>query len=160
MRIGNRRPPPAPDAELIRSLAALLAETGLSEIEYESDGYRIRVARETAPAVAVAATALARPVAPPSVAPEPAPPVAGGNGAAHPGAVTAPMVGVAYLAAQPGTPPFVQIGDTVTEGQTLLIIEAMKVMNQIRAPRDGRIARILIEDAEPVEYGAALMLID
>ena len=159
MRIGNRRSPPAPDAELIRSLAALLAETGLSEIEYESDGYRIRVARETAPAAA-AAPALARPAAPPPAALEPVPPAAGGNGAAHPGAVTAPMVGVAYLAAQPGTPPFVQIGDTVTEGQTLLIIEAMKVMNQIRAPRDGQIARILIEDAEPVEYGAALMLIE
>ena len=153
MRIGGRRPPPAPDAELIRNLAALLAETGLSEIEYESDGYRIRVAREIL-------TAAPAPVA---VAAAPAPveaPLAGGNGATHPGTVTSPMVGVAYLAPQPGTPPFVRVGDTVTEGQTLLIIEAMKVMNQIAAPRDGRVARILVEDAEAVEYGAALMLIE
>jgi acetyl-CoA carboxylase biotin carboxyl carrier protein len=159
VRIGGRRPPPAPDADLIRRLAELLAETGLSELEYESDGYRIRVARETAPAP------------PPSVPPAPQSPSSestphrsempsGANGADHPGAVTAPMVGVAYLAPQPGTAPFVQVGETVSEGQTLLVIEAMKVMNQIRSPRGGRIARILIADAEPVEYGAALMLIE
>ena len=156
MRIGNRRTPTAPDAELIRSLAAVLNETGLSEIEYESGGTRIRVARETARAVAIAAPA---PVAAPlSAAAEPPP---GANGAdPHAGAVTSPMVGVAYLAPQPGATPFVRVGDTVTEGQTLLIIEAMKVMNQIRAPRAGRVAQILIADADAVEYGAALMLLE
>jgi acetyl-CoA carboxylase biotin carboxyl carrier protein len=152
VRIGNRRPPPAPDTELIRSLAALLAETGLSEIEYESGGTRIRVAREAARAVAAPA---------PEAPPVPVEPPPGANGAdPHPGAVTSPMVGVAYLAPQPGTPPFVRVGDTVTEGQTLLIIEAMKVMNQIRAPRAGRVAQILVADADAVEYGAALMLIE
>jgi acetyl-CoA carboxylase biotin carboxyl carrier protein len=139
---------------LIRSLAALLAETGLSEIEYESGGTRIRVARETAHTVAVAAPG---PVASPALV-EPPP---GANGAdPHPGAVTSPMVGVVYLAPQPGSPPFVQVGGTVTEGQTLLIIEAMKVMNQIRATRAGRVTQILVADADAVEYGAALMLIE
>ena len=157
MRIGNRRPPTPPDTELIRSLAALLAETGLSEIEYESGGTRIRVARETAHAVAVAA-----PAAPaPAVLPVPVEPPKGANGAdPHAGAVTSPMVGVVYLAPQPGATPFVRIGDTVTEGQTLLIIEAMKVMNQIRAPHAGRIAQILVADTDAVEYGAPLMLIE
>jgi acetyl-CoA carboxylase biotin carboxyl carrier protein len=154
VRIGNRRPPTPPDTELIRSLAALLAETGLSEIEYESDGTRIRVARETARTVAVAAPAAPAPAAP--VEPPP-----GANGLdPHANAVTSPMVGVVYLAQQPGVAPFVQVGDTVTEGQTLLIIEAMKVMNQIRAPRAGRVTEILVADADAVEYGAALMLIE
>jgi acetyl-CoA carboxylase biotin carboxyl carrier protein len=152
VRIGNRRPPPAPDAELIRSLAALLNETGLSEIEYESGGTRIRVARETARTVAVPA-----PAAPPA----PVEPSPGANGAdPHANAVTSPMVGVAYLAPQPGAAQFVRVGDTVTEGQTLLIIEAMKVMNQIRAPRPGRVTQIFIADTDAVEYGAPLMLIE
>jgi len=159
VRMRGRRPAPVPDAELIRSLAALLGETGLSEIEYEGGGYRIRVARETAPR-------FAAPVAPAAAAPseapaKPAPSAANGaNGANPPGTVTAPLVGVAYLAPQPGEPPFVRVGDSVVEGQTLLIIEAMKVMNQIRAPRAGRVARILVEDAAAVEYGAALMQIE
>jgi acetyl-CoA carboxylase biotin carboxyl carrier protein len=153
VRIGNRRPPPPPDTELIRNLAALLAETGLSEIEYESGGTRIRVARETARAVAVAPA----PVAPPA----PAEPPPGANGVdPHANAVTSPMVGVVYLAQQPGAAPFVRVGDTVTEGQTLLIIEAMKVMNQIRAPRAGRVTQILVADSDAVEYGAPLMLIE
>ena len=154
MRIGNRRPPPAPDADVIRSLAALLDETGLSEIEYESGGTRIRVAKGGA------FVAAAPPPAPVAAAPEPAAVPAGANGVDRPGTVTSPMVGVVYLAPQPGTPAFVRVGDTVTEGQTLLIIEAMKVMNQIRAPRAGRVAQILVTDADAVEYGAALMLIE
>ncbi len=162
MRMRGRRPAPVPDAELIRSLAALLGETGLSEIEYEGGGYRIRVARETAPRfaapVAPVAPAAAAPSEPPAK-PEPAA-ANGANGANPPGTVTAPLVGVAYLAPQPGEPPFVRVGDSVVEGQTLLIIEAMKVMNQIRAPRAGRVARILVEDAAAVEYGAALMQIE
>ena len=160
MKVGGRRPPPlVPDPQVIRDLAGLLAETGLSEIEYAIGEHRIRVAREI----------VGNAVAPaPAAAPAPsngalkngtdhdtAP-----NGAAPQGAVTSPIVGVAYLAAQPGDAPFVQVGDQVSEGQTLLIIEAMKVMNQIRAPRGGRLARIFVQDAEPVEYGAPLMLIE
>ena len=84
----------------------------------------------------------------------------GANGHDHPGTLRAPLVGIAYLAAEPGQPPYVRIGDTVTEGQTLMIIEAMKVMNQIRAPQAGRVSRVYVGDAEPVEYGTALMLIE
>jgi acetyl-CoA carboxylase biotin carboxyl carrier protein len=156
VKIGGRRPPPAPDAEVIRKLAGLLAETGLSEIEYAVGDTRIRVARKTAsPASPPAATNGA--ILPP--ASEPAAKAAT-NGAVHPGTVTSPIVGIAYLAVEPGAAPFVQLGDTVGEGQTLLIIEAMKVMNQIRAPRGGRVAHIFIEDSAPVEYGAPLMLIE
>ena len=143
MKIGGRRPP-FPDAELIRTLAALLTETGLTEIEYAIGDRRIRVAR-TPSALATAPLAPAQPHA---------------TSLEHPGAVKAPMVGTAYLAPQPGDPPFVRLGDSVTEGQPLLIIEAMKVMNQIRAHRPGRLAQILVADAQPVEYGATLMLIE
>jgi acetyl-CoA carboxylase biotin carboxyl carrier protein len=163
VKFGGRRPPPlAPDPELVRRLAGLLAETGLSEIEYSIGDHRIRVAREVV-VPAPAASAI-----PTSLAPS-ATNGALGNGADHSsslnssppaGTVTSPIVGIAYLAAEPDATPFVRIGDQVSEGQTLLIIEAMKVMNQIRAPRAGRISQIFIEDAEPVEYGAPLMLIE
>jgi acetyl-CoA carboxylase biotin carboxyl carrier protein len=160
VKFGGRRPPPAPDADLIRMLAALLGETGLTEIEYAVGDRRLRIARVPGggamPAVSRDAAAAAAPQARPIPAPEP-PPIAEID---HPGALKAPMVGVAYLSAQPGAPPFVRPGDSVSEGQTLMIIEAMKVMNQISAPRAGRVARIFVEDAEPVEYGAALMLIE
>jgi len=146
VKIGGRRPP-FPDAELIRTLAALLAETGLTEIEYAIGDRRIRVAR--APAT-IATSAVANPLSSPAVS----------STVEHPGTVKAPMVGTAYLAPQPGEPPFVRLGDIVAEGQPLLIIEAMKVMNQIRAHRPGRIGQILVADAQPVEYGAILMLIE
>ena len=161
-RFGLRQPALEPDAEVIRALAGLLAETGLTEIEYAVGDHRIRVAREASSRTAKAPNGHAAPVAEPESGPveKPAAPNAAANGAAHPGAVTSPIVGVAYLAPEPGAPPFVRVGDTVSEGQTLLIIEAMKVMNQIRAPRAGRLAQVLITDAEPVEYGAPLMLIE
>jgi acetyl-CoA carboxylase biotin carboxyl carrier protein len=148
VRLGRKGPLLPADAELIRSLAALLDETGLTEIEYAVGDRRIRVARvpgnsPLAPNSPVIAEAAAAP-----------------GLAEHPGAVTAPMVGTAYLAPQPGEPPFVRVGDTVAPGQPLLIIEAMKVMNQIRAPRAGQVARILVADAQPVEYGAVLMLVE
>jgi acetyl-CoA carboxylase biotin carboxyl carrier protein len=143
-KIGGRRPP-FPDTELIRSLAALLTETGLTEIEYAVGDRRVRVAR-------VPGGSTLGPAAPIL-------PAAAGS-IEHPGAVKAPMVGTAYLAPQPGAPPFVRLGDNVTEGQPLLIIEAMKVMNQIRAHRPGRVARIVVADAQPVEFGAVLMLIE
>jgi acetyl-CoA carboxylase biotin carboxyl carrier protein len=144
IKIGGRSPP-FPDADLIRALADLLTETGLTEIEYAAGGRRVRVARVPGGT----ATALAGPVLP-----------AAAGSIEHPGAVKAPMVGTAYLAPQPGAPPFVRLGDNVTEGQPLLIIEAMKVMNQIRAHRPGRVAQIVIADAQPVEFGAVLMLIE
>jgi len=160
VRLGGRRPPLAPDPDLIRSLAKLLDETGLTEIECAAGDQRIRVSRQVG---------AAPPAPAPAVAIEtPAPAPIGANGAGRPGAnghdqpgmLKAPLVGIAYLAAEPGAPPYVRVGDTVTEGQTLMIIEAMKVMNQIRAPRAGRVSRVYISDAEPVEYGTALMLIE
>lgn len=157
MRLGGRRTPLAPDPDLIRSLAKLLDETGLSEVEYAVGDQRIRVSRETkvaaAPAVAAARQTESSPLN-----------GANGhdkaNGVDNPGTLKAPLVGIAYLAAEPGSPPYVKVGDSVNEGQTLLIIEAMKVMNQIRAPRAGRVSRVYVGDAEPVEYGSALMLIE
>ncbi|MBV8493957.1 MAG: acetyl-CoA carboxylase biotin carboxyl carrier protein [Alphaproteobacteria bacterium] len=167
--MGGRRPPPAPDAAVIRTLAGLLAETGLTEIEYAVGDTRIRVARGpsgTAVSAPVSMNGAAVPPATnggashePHVVEKPATNGAA-NGANHPGTLTSPIVGIAYLAAEPGAAPFARVGDTVAEGQTLLIIEAMKVMNQIRAPRAGRVTRIFIEDAAPVEYGAPLMLIE
>ena len=133
------------DEGLLRKLAQLLHETGLTEIEYAIGDRRIRVARATAGS------------APLGVASTPS---AGAGSIEHPGAVKAPIVGTAYLAPQPGAPPFVRLGDIVVEGQPLLIIEAMKVMNQIRAHRPGRLAQILVADAQPVEYGSVLMLIE
>ena len=145
MKFGGRAPP-FPDAELIRALAALLTETGLTEIEYAVGDRRIRVAR---------ATAGAAPLSVPS-----APSATTAGSIEHPGAVKAPLVGTVYLAPQPGAPPFVRLGDSVAQDQPLLIIEAMKVMNQIRAHRPGRVAQILVADAQPVEFGAVLMLIE
>jgi acetyl-CoA carboxylase biotin carboxyl carrier protein len=148
VRIGGRSPP-FPDPELIRTLAALLNETGLTEIEYAIGDRRIRIARVPGGSASVAPAAAPSP----AVTSPPAP-------VEHPGTVKAPMVGTAYLAPQPGDPPFVRLGDSVAEGQPLLIIEAMKVMNQIRAHSSGRVMQIFVADAQPVEYGAPLMLIE
>jgi acetyl-CoA carboxylase biotin carboxyl carrier protein len=143
----------AVDGGLVRTLAALLAETGLSEIEYAVGDRRIRVARNV-PGAASAAGALAAAPAPAAV------PAAEPSLAAHPGAVKAPMVGTVYLSPQPEAPTFAKLGDMVSAGQPLLIIEAMKVMNQIRAPRAGRLAQILVEDGAPVEYGEVVMVLE
>jgi acetyl-CoA carboxylase biotin carboxyl carrier protein len=160
MKVGGRRPPLVPDAEVIRALAGLLSETGLSEIEYAVGDHRIRVAREMV-ASPVQANGYANGHAPALVPAEASPPAAPATTTAdHPGTVTAPLVGVAYLAPQPGAAPFVRVGDMISKGQTLLIIEAMKVMNQIRASRTGRLVRIFVDDSDPVEYGAPLMLIE
>ena len=157
MRFGGRGPPPPPDLDLIRALARLLEETGLGEIEYAAGRHRLRVAR----AVAGAGVPLRAVAAASGIAAETAPNAnAESSIADHPGALTAPMVGTTYLAPEPGAAPFVRVGDTVVTGQTLLIIEAMKVMNEIRSTRAGRVARIFAADAEPVEYGAVLMLIE
>ena len=146
------------DSELIRELADLLNETGLSEIEIEHEDTRIRVAR-TIQAAPVAVPMAAAPVTAAGAAAVTgvAAPVAAAD---HPGAVPSPMVGTAYLAPEPGGKPYVDIGDTVREGQTLLIIEAMKTMNQIPSPRSGTVTAILFEDAQPVEYGMPLVVIE
>ena len=141
------------DPELIRSLADLLKETGLTEIEIERDDARIRVSR-SGPAMA-AAPAIAAP--PPPAAPAAPAPVSDAN---HPGAVQSPMVGTAFRAPEPGGKPYVDVGDTVRQGDTLLIVEAMKTMNQIPAPRAGKIIKILVEDGQPVEFGEPLLIIE
>ncbi|NIA68771.1 acetyl-CoA carboxylase, biotin carboxyl carrier protein [Pelagibius litoralis] len=138
--------------ELVRKLADLLQETGLNEIEYEINNHRIRVAKG-AGAVSYA-PAPAAPCAPAAVAAAP------GAEAVPAGAVTAPMVGTVYVASGPGTPPFVKVGDQVSEGQTLLIIEAMKVMNPLASPRAGTVTQVLISDGQPVEYGEPLLVIE
>jgi len=140
------------DGDLVRALAALLEETGLSEIEYAQGDKRIRVARGAASG-SVAAPASVAPLAGSTVAP-PVPTVAAAD------AVKALVVGVVHLSPQPGAPPFIQVGDTVREGQTLFIVEAMKVMNQIPAPRAGRIAQILVANGAPVEYGQVLAVLE
>ena len=141
------------DRDLIRELAALLEETGLGEIEIEDDGRRIRVVRP-ATIVAPAATSVAPGTAEATAA------TAAADLSAHPGAVTSPMVGTVYHAPEPGAEAFVKVGDAVRQGQTLLVIEAMKTFNDIAAPRDGTISQILVENASPVEYGQVLAIIE
>ncbi len=146
-----------PDDALIRRLAALLEETGLSEIEYEAEGRRIRVGRGagTASGPTSAPSSVPAPQADPAAS---APPE--GEEALAPGAVTSPMGGTVYAAAEPGAPPLVKVGDSVKEGQTLLIIEAMKVMNPLASPRAGTVTRILVTDGQPVEFGEPLLIIE
>lgn len=146
------------DQNLIRELADLLGETGLTEIEIEQDGLRIRVARSGA--VNAAVPAMPVPAAPQRWADEPASAPAETDFAAHPGALASPMVGTAYRAPEPGAPPFVEIGSEIKEGQTVMIVEAMKTMNQIPASRSGKVTAILVEDGEPVEFGQPLIIIE
>jgi acetyl-CoA carboxylase biotin carboxyl carrier protein len=149
------------DTKLIETLAELLQRTGLTEIEVAEGEARIRVAREPQPVVAtVPPPAPARAQRLPSAAEEAPPAATPATEKGHPGAVQAPMVGTVYLTPEPGAQPFVSIGDEVREGQTLLIIEAMKVMNPIRAPRNGRIVEIAVGNGDPVEYGELLMIIE
>jgi acetyl-CoA carboxylase biotin carboxyl carrier protein len=141
-------------AEAIRGLAVLLTETGLTEIEVEQNGLRLRVSRAVTTVVGQAG-GIAVPASAPAVAPS-APEAPKGPPA---GAVPSPMVGTVYVAPEPGKPPFVKVGDTVKEGATLLIVEAMKTMNPILAPRSGTITEICISDAQPVEFGQTLLII-
>lgn len=141
--------------EIIRSLAGLLNETGLSEIEYESQGHRLRVSKGAIAQSVVAAPAPAAAAAAPAAS---AAAVAADQPLA--GAINSPMVGTAYMAAEPTAPAFVKVGDMVTEGQTLLIIEAMKVMNELKSPRSGKITQILVSDGQPVEFGEPLLTIE
>ncbi len=147
---------PIDERELIRDLAGLLDETSLTEIEVEREGLRVRVVR-SAGVIAAPMQFAAAPVA--AAAPAPA----GADGSditKHPGMVPSPMVGTAYIAPEPGAKPFVDVGSQVSAGETLLIIEAMKTMNQIPAPRAGTVKQILFEDGQPVEFGEPLMIIE
>lgn len=139
------------DKEAIVELAEILKETDLSEIEYEASGVKIRVARQMAPSFANIPMHAA-PAAAQGAAPVPS--------AAHPGTVKSPMVGTVYLSPEPGAMPFVKTGDSVSAGQTLLIIEAMKVMNPIKAPKAGTVTKIFAKDAEPTEFDAPLLIIE
>ncbi|TGN89756.1 acetyl-CoA carboxylase biotin carboxyl carrier protein [Bradyrhizobium yuanmingense] len=146
------------DSALVRELALLLDETSLTEIEIERAGLRLRVARN----ISVAATMPMQVTAPPAALPLAASPAvpAAADLSKHPGAVTSPMVGTAYWAPEPGAKPFIDVGTKVSVGQTLLIIEAMKTMNQIPSPRAGTVTQILVEDGQPVEYGEPLVIIE
>ena len=149
------------DKDLIRELAALMEETGLSEIEIENDDDRMRLVRAgTAPAATVAIPAAAAAAAAPTPAAAAAPAAGEGDLSGHPGAVVSPSVGTAYNAPSPDDAPFVQIGDKVTAGQTILVIEAMKTFNEIPSPHGGTVRQILFENASPIEYGDVLMIID
>jgi acetyl-CoA carboxylase biotin carboxyl carrier protein len=143
------------DPDIVRELARLLDETGLSEIEFERDGQRVRVARQVQPSASAPARIAAAADAPLAVA-EPAPL----DPAKHPGVVTSPMVGTAYVGPEPGARPFVEVGSQVKVGDPLLIVEAMKTMNQIPSPRAGTVVQVLIEDGQPVEFGEPLMIIE
>ena len=145
------------DKALIRELSQLLDETNLTEIELSEGSRSVRVARAAAAPFAAAPATVGSTLAAPA-APAPASP-SGTDAADEAGAVRSPMVGTVYLAAEPGGAPFVKVGDTVAQGQTLLIIEAMKVMNQIPAPRAGTVKKVLVEDAQPTGYGDILVVI-
>ena len=152
------------DARLVRRLADILTETGLSEIEVEHAGLKIRVAKTltaapvhyAAPAPAPAAAPAAVPASAPAAAASAAPAASARAGEV----IKSPMVGTVYMQSQPDSPPFIKVGDTVTAGQTLMIVEAMKTMNPIPAPKGGKIVEILVEDAQPVEFGEPLVVIE
>ena len=144
------------DSALIRELAMLLDETSLTEIEIERAGLRVRVARNISIAASMPASFQPAAAAPAT----PAAPVAVADLAKHPGVVPSPMVGTAYWASEPGAKPFIEVGAKVSIGQTLLIIEAMKTMNQIPSPRAGTVTQILVDDGQPVEFGEPLVIIE
>jgi acetyl-CoA carboxylase biotin carboxyl carrier protein len=146
------------DADAIRMLAGILTETGLTEIEIGDKDFRLRVAKTPAQVVSTQFAPASAPAA--AAAPTAAPPPPAVTDANHPGAVTSPMVGVVYLSAEPGTPPYVSVGQTIQAGHTLLLIEAMKTFNQIKAPRAGKVTKILVQSGVPVEFGEPLLIIE
>ena len=147
------------DTEFIRRLAKLLDETNLGEIEMADGDRRIRVARPAVASAPVAMTAAPAPAPGPATA-TPGPAAAAADASRHPGAVKSPMVGTAYLSPEPGKPVFVSVGDKVAAGQTVCIIEAMKTFNPIKAPKAGTVAQVLIDNAQPVEFGQPLMIVE
>ena len=151
------------DTALVKALADILDEAGLAELEYETSDVSVRLSRVTgaapvAPVAAVAAPAAAPAAAAPAAAPALASDSA--DAASHPGAVTSPMVGTVYVAPEPDAPSFIEVGGTVKKGQTLFIVEAMKVMNPITAPADGTVKQIFVQNAQPVEFGEVLVVIE
>jgi acetyl-CoA carboxylase biotin carboxyl carrier protein len=142
------------DPDTIRALAAVLVETGLTEIEIADKDSRIRVVRGAIGSTTIVAPSTTAPIAPAAAVP------LNHEAATHPGAVVSPMVGVAYLSPEPGAPSFVSIGQQVTAGQTLLLIEAMKTFNQIKAPKAGTVTAVLVQSGAPVEYGEALIVLE
>lgn len=160
------------DHETIKQLATIISETGINEIEYETEDLRLKVSKSapesiTVPVTAAPAPVAAAPVAAPTPAAAPAPAAAEPAAEAadtdystHPGAVKSPMVGVIYMAAEPGAAPFIKEGDTVKEGQTLLLVEAMKTFNPVPAPRAGKVVKILAIDSQPVEYDEPLVIVE
>ncbi|WP_417680006.1 acetyl-CoA carboxylase biotin carboxyl carrier protein [Roseibium sp.] len=147
------------ETDLIRDLALLLDETNLSEIELEKADFRIRVARQLH--IDAPVTMAAPAVAPaPAAAPAAASVAPAADAGPHPGTITSPMVGTAYLAPEPGAKNYVEVGDKVSEGQTILIIEAMKTMNHIPATKSGTVKQVLVEDAQPVEFGEPLIIVE
>ncbi len=155
------------DQALIEAIAKLLNDQNLAEIEIERDDFRVRVTRSYA---STGVQQVMVPAAAPAVAAAPAPTAPAGSAAkaaapaddlsSHPGTLTSPMVGTAYLSPEPGKPPFVTVGSRVSEGQTIIIVEAMKTMNQIPAHKSGTVTRLLVEDAQPVEYGQPIAVIE
>jgi len=147
----------SPEQKIIRDLAELLNETGLSEIEIEKDGLKVRVARS----LTIAASHIAAPLSASSATASTSGASAAANDPAkHPGAVKSPMVGTAYRSPEPSAPPFIEIGSRVQQGDTILIIEAMKTMNQIPAPRSGTVTAVFFENGQPVEFGEVLAVIE
>ena len=145
------------ETKLVQELADILDKSGLAELEYETDAVAIRLSRVTGVAPVVAPAPV---VAAPAAAPAPADPTAVANPADHQGAVTSPMVGTVYTAPEPGAADFISEGDMVKAGQTLFIVEAMKVMNPITAPSAGKVTKILVQNAQPIEFGEALAIIE
>ena len=149
------------ETKLVQALADILDKSGLAELEYETDAVAIRLSRVTGAAPVVApAPVVTAPAAAPASASAPAEPTAVANPADHQGAVTSPMVGTVYTAPEPGAADFVSEGDMVKAGQTLFIVEAMKVMNPITAPSAGKVTKILVQNAQPIEFGEALAIIE
>ena len=153
--MADKQPKSKIDADVVRKLAELLDETGLSEIEYGTDEWHLRVAKGGVPLTSVAAAPAATPMTETLHGAD-----EGESHADHPGVVVSPMVGTAYTTADPESPSFIKVGDTVSEGDTLLLIEAMKVFNQIKAAKGGKVTRIFIDNGTPVEFGEPLLIIE
>ena len=153
----------AGDTALVKALADILDEAGLAELEYETADLSVRLSRVSGAAPVAPVAAGAAPAAAPAAAPDALAAAAAANSAdaaSHPGAVTSPMVGTVYVAPEPDAPSFIEVGGTVKKGQTLLIVEAMKVMNPITAPADGTVKQIFVQNAQPVEFGEVLVVIE
>ncbi|MGE3251532.1 MAG: acetyl-CoA carboxylase biotin carboxyl carrier protein [Hyphomonadaceae bacterium] len=162
--MSDKKPASGIDPALVQELANILSDSGLTEIELQHGELKLKLVRAHAPAAAAPAQIVHHaPVAalpPPSAAPAPAAPEAPGDDRSHPGAVTSPMVGTAYLSPEPDAPAYVKVGDNVSEGQTLMIVEAMKTFNPITAPRAGKVSKICVTNGQPVEFGTALVIVE